>query len=838
MDPSHGTSDTTYTMTSSQTIIASKVGRARRSFGQLWQVPTFLLGLFALIGVAASTPWRQNAEWVTFREQIRSLRDGLKRKADADALVALAENLQTQLPNFRSHIGEGHFLIGSAYYRQGLKNSAKPAKEWSSATEHLDRAREIGVPDADKAALDYRLGYSLLQQQKDVSRALELMMTTVEYEAEQKLSAYRMLLEAHLKQAKPNLEVALALSGRVVELIPDSEPEAVAKARFQRSDLLMKKGQRPEAMHELSRIPAKASRTLRIKARLRQAQCHEEEGDWRLALGIWQELLKDSAHVEGGKARVLYALGWCHHQIKPPNPNETIRVWSEAAKIPGPEGQAAGLSLGELRLSLGDAHADDAIADWKHAMESVHTAAEFKNSYLTLEQVTDMFKRGLNHFQEINEPQKAQAIAELYRRIASGGVVEKQIAELMERNAKELLKKFKQSPNKASLDDAHAHFCQAGVAFEQAASAQPAAVRPALIWRAIECYIAGNDNNAAQRSLKQYVLMEKKDARLAEAWYTLGDLYRVAGDIPNSHDSFIKCLEYRSTIFACRARFYLAVEEAGKKRYGQACEILKQNLEGLAVEIDRPSHERSLFMMAFLRVRMNEPSEASLYLKNCLELYPDNPAINRARENLGTCNLLLAKQEKNREDEQIKALRPNQPDDVRIRIEDSIRTSRKTRFAYLASAAKVYDDLKNELEAQARVKPLENLDKNLLRRAWFGIAECHLGNMEFTEATAIFLDLQQKNRGTVEALIASHRILDEILVAANRTPQESTEVRKLAAESLRLLREDLKTLEPGDEIFKLPNVPTHERFTQMANVTQQRLAAPPMPSNKSLPGFQ
>ncbi len=826
-------------MTSSQTIIASKTGRARRSFGQLWQVPTFLLGLFAFIGVAASTPWRQNVEWVTFREQIRALREGVKRKSDADALVALAENVKTQLPSFRSYAGEGHFLIGSAYYRQGLKKAGKADKEtWNTAVGHLEQAREFGVLDSDKSALDYRHGYALLQYQKDVPWAMELMMTTIEAEADQKLAAYRMLLETQLKQAKPNLDAALALSGRVVDLIPDSDPESAAKARFQRSDLFIKKGQRQEAMQELSRISPKASHGLRIKARLLQAQCHEEEGDWSLALGIWQEIFKDSANVDGGKARVLYAIGWCHHQIKPPNPNETIRVWAEAAKVPGPEGQAAGLNLGELRLSLGDAQADDAIADWKRALESVNTPAEYKNSYLPLEQVTEMFKRGLNHFQEINDPQKAQAIAELYRRIASGGVVEKLFAEVMERNAQEMLKKHKLQPTKQRLDDAQAHFRQAGLAFEQAASAQSVTERSPLLWRAIDCYIAGKDNAAAQKTIKEYVNIEKKESRLAEAWYTLGDIYRIAGDQANSHDSFIKCLEYPSTIFAFRARFYLAVEEAVKKDYLQACDILKQNLEGPAIEIDRPSHERSLFMMAFLRVRMNEPSEACHYLKNCLALYPDNPAINRARESLGTCNLLQAKQEKNREDEQIKNLRPNLPDDVRARIEDSIRITRKTRIAYLTSAANVFDELARDLEAQARKKPLEKFDENLLRRAWFGIGESHLGNMEFIEASRTFLTLQQKSRATVEALIASYRILDEILPAANRTAQESTEVRRLAQESLRLLHEDLKTVQPDDAIFQLPNMPSHERFTQLTVVTQQRLNAPPPMPSKSLPGFQ
>src|SRR5439155_21415192 len=117
---------------------------------------------------------------------------------------------------------------------------------------------------------------------------------------------------------------------------------ALASARLQHAELLLRKEMRADAIKELERIGSKASRGLRVKARLLQARCCEEDGQWHKAIPLWQALLADAGQVDGGKARILYALGWCHQQHEPPNSPEAIRAWSEALKLGGAEGQAAG----------------------------------------------------------------------------------------------------------------------------------------------------------------------------------------------------------------------------------------------------------------------------------------------------------------------------------------------------------------------------------------------------------------------------------------------------------------------------------------------------------------
>src|SRR5262245_11052022 len=119
-------------MTTATTQPGSKVGRARRNPGQLWQVPMFLIGVLAIVGVAVSAPWRQTPQEREVDQLVLKLRQGLDNNESADVLVAQAENLKLRLTNFPPRSAEGNFLIGSAYYRQA-KTRQGPAANVSLA---------------------------------------------------------------------------------------------------------------------------------------------------------------------------------------------------------------------------------------------------------------------------------------------------------------------------------------------------------------------------------------------------------------------------------------------------------------------------------------------------------------------------------------------------------------------------------------------------------------------------------------------------------------------------------------------------------------------------------
>ena len=103
------------------------------------------------------------------------------------------------------------------------------------------------------------------------------------------------------------------------------------------------------------------------------------------------------ARSKAARARIAYALGWCYHQMEPPNLPEAMRAWSDALKLGGIEGQAAGLRLGNVRLTSDPAQA---LADWKFALESVSQPKDYQNPYVSIANVCDWFDRAIDQFQE------------------------------------------------------------------------------------------------------------------------------------------------------------------------------------------------------------------------------------------------------------------------------------------------------------------------------------------------------------------------------------------------------------------------------------------------------
>ena len=129
--------------------------RARPTLGRLWQLPTFLLGVAALVGV-----WQGRTYWhltPSVTSEIKVARQAL----DADDLLKAVESAQRVLwasERYPQQAGEAHFLLGSARLRQADdSNYGEPAQRLGEARQHLELAEQQGVPEADKPRLKYRL---------------------------------------------------------------------------------------------------------------------------------------------------------------------------------------------------------------------------------------------------------------------------------------------------------------------------------------------------------------------------------------------------------------------------------------------------------------------------------------------------------------------------------------------------------------------------------------------------------------------------------------------------------------------------------------------------------
>ncbi|HYV39916.1 MAG TPA: hypothetical protein VE988_29790, partial [Gemmataceae bacterium] len=326
-------------------------GPNARSLGQLWQVPAFFIGAIALALVAAAAPLAPRGDDMPLDQDLLTVRRALEKPGLLpDDVVALAESTVAHANRQPDRAGEAHFLLGAVYLRQAERHSPpdKKREERDKAGMHLELAELRGVPEADVARLTYLRGKVAFLVAANMPRAIELLSKSLPGGADNAAEGYAMVVQAHLQGTPPDLDAALAANLKQMEFIDDDV--MMAQTRLLRGELLLKKGQRTEAINFLEAIGPKAPQDLRLKARLLQATAAMEEHLWGQAIGWWTELLPYPQTVAGGKGRILYNIGLCCAHHEPPNHDkEAITAWRETQLYGNEEAQAAALRLAELR---------------------------------------------------------------------------------------------------------------------------------------------------------------------------------------------------------------------------------------------------------------------------------------------------------------------------------------------------------------------------------------------------------------------------------------------------------------------------------------------------------
>ncbi len=555
--------------------LRGQVGRASRSPGQLWQVPAFFLGLLAFIATFVTAPSRRDNSAADFQAEVTSLRRGLDPDQEKPAvLVAQAENLLARLPQFKRRAGEIHFLAGSAYFRQSAQCSPDTLESnQKKAISHFEEALALGPPPADMMALQYRLGFTLYRQGRDQKRAIELMAASVDKGSDRPAQAYGLLVQAYLALPKPNVEAALDKNLKQLELTDVRNVEEMALARLKRGELLLRKEDRGEAFKELKRIGKGAPRELRLKARLLQTGICEEEGQWNTAVELWKELLPDAQTIQGGKARVLYALGLAYRRSEPPQLEQATNCWREAFELGGNEGEAAGMRLGEMVLYGPKTDVAEALKIWAKVLESVRTPNDYKILALDISQAREVLDHACLFLLENQQYQATRSIAEVFKKIDHAGVADERLAQAAEGMAWELQKEAKRlGPLEAGpkFEEVRVQFHRAAVAFEEAAAARAEEGQAAVYWRSAQCFLAAKDPQSAAPILNKFLKLEKNEGRLAEGWLVLAETFQALGNKENAQGAYFKCIEIPATPFAARARYQLAMEEMANKNYSRA----------------------------------------------------------------------------------------------------------------------------------------------------------------------------------------------------------------------------------------------------------------------------
>src|SRR5262249_22749102 len=238
------------------------------------------------------------------------IRDVLKQPhAPADRVLGLAETALAQTERFPAYVGETHFLLGSVYQRLAEEGPPERAPElYRKARTHLERAEKLGVLEVDRHRLLYRLGKVWYHTGADLKHTIKYLSSSIETVVdEDRAEGYGLLAQAYLRLPTPDLDAALKANERQIEHTDDEE--ILVPARLLRADLLMRQKKYGEALKAFEGIASSAPRELRVRARVLEARCCQEERRWGKAVLCWNEVLQFPKDVPGGPGLIYYSLG-------------------------------------------------------------------------------------------------------------------------------------------------------------------------------------------------------------------------------------------------------------------------------------------------------------------------------------------------------------------------------------------------------------------------------------------------------------------------------------------------------------------------------------------------
>src|SRR5439155_7695387 len=242
--------------------------------------------------------------------------------------------------------GEAHFLLGSTYLRLAEQLPAERAEDlWRKARVHLEQAEQLTVPEADRAALGYRLGRASYQTGGDVQRVIDALTKTIQQVEDDRAAGYEILTQCYLRLPVPNVAAALQAIDRLLQL-PTLAESRLGPARLLRGELLLRTQQREAARKALDRIGPEAPPAVLARARYLRARSYQEERAWAEAAKLWEELLAQNRLPPADPGRILYLLGCCYRNVG--RREEAAGAWQRAVQHGGEDGQAAGLRLANV----------------------------------------------------------------------------------------------------------------------------------------------------------------------------------------------------------------------------------------------------------------------------------------------------------------------------------------------------------------------------------------------------------------------------------------------------------------------------------------------------------
>lgn len=753
---------------------------------RLWQLPTFLVGLAALLAmwyvgdrIRPSVAERYEKAMIALRSAVDrwppdpdQVRAALRKIPDADPPAEMAPRVK--------------YLTGSAYVALAeAMPDAESTEMWATARRDLEAAADLDLPLPDQKKLRYRLARAWVHTPgADPNRTIEYLTKYVSA-GDDPSEGYRLLADLHRKASPPD-ETAERddLQNFLKHATPRADSRTLNSCRIRLAQLHQKTGEIADARRVLERVGPDAPPELYATSLITLASFTRAEDKWA-DTALYLEKVRDMkgatddqrAEANAMLAEVNAKLGRADN--------------TDLGNDESPEARAAWFRRAEVALRDTAAAKDAALVNLERVYAgTIPDALQKRVKNFDAKRVIQALYQKL---MAENEFALALRTATLYGKAIPAEEHHRLIVDAHEAWAKWLTR----DPGRA--DEAREHFRAAAegcVAGGHADRTTPG--RADWLRRAAALYLKAGDRPIALQKLAESAshLADYPEDRIGQAWAEIGDIYLAAGDQQQARIAFQNAsgrpgpAQDRSCIRAAAIAYEVDPDKGGAAALKTLQEVLAHK------QTANPAlYEEALFMLGEIHLVRKEWAEAETQLKAALDAYPQCARAARGRYHYGQVlrhNAYDAARKIKTDRatiEQIKAERltarlPALKVDEEIKLLNRLETSQKSYDAMMRGAYEEFCKAEELFLAAPDVA-----DPGVIKRTSFWAADCAYWLGEYPDCAARCEKLAVRYRGRIEELEAGrdlHRCCTFAADVARQTNDETaaTNWSKRAADAL------------------------------------------------------
>jgi tetratricopeptide (TPR) repeat protein len=742
---------------------------------RLWQLPTFLVGLAALVALWHHGDRLRPSVADRYDRAIVALRPAVDRQPpDLDQLQAALRKLpDTDPPENRASLV--HYLTGSAYVAIAEAAPAAEAGEWWAKARHdleaIGPTRDLTAQDQKK--LKYRLARTWYHTDMDRKRTLAALAEGVSGGVDDPSEGYRLL--AILYRDGPTANPAKerdSLRNFLKHATTRADARTLNEARVRLAGLHTRLGEGEEARKVLERVGPEAPPEVFAAAKLQLAGFHQVEQDWSAAAQVWEQVrdMKGATDVQRAEARVHLAEAY----VKLGRPADAEKAVQDGM-TDGSQTPAILFQRAKLRLGEAVGVSDTVVKDLEAAFAG---DAEVVRRLVPPDEARKVCEEAFEKAKAAGEFTLAVRVATVYAKVADGGAEHRLLADAHTNWAAA-----------ATGDEAKEHLRAAATACEAAGRADATPLgRGDWLRKAAGLYLRAGDRAKGLAVLGELTtrLPDYPEDRAGQAWAEMGDIYLAAGDRDQARLAFQNAAgrpgpaQDRARV-RCAALFH----DADPARGGPAAALLEDVAGRPADAKDPAAHEEAVFLLGEVYLLQKDWAKAADRLRLAIATYPDSPRVARGRYHLGQV-LRHAAYDASRQIKadraaiqeikkaQLERRQPAYKVDELLKLEDSIERSEK---AFQTQMRGAFDEFRKAADLFSTSR---DIDADTVRRAAFWSADCAFWLGEYADGASRCEGLRMKYRGHVEELEAG-RDLYRCCVYAAEAARESKDPNAPAA---------------------------------------------------------